>query len=239
MGTVFLVWIPLAVAVAWLYFTSLEKEIAQAREALECCDPEPLLRTSRELAKHFPLETPRTRSVEISLGLSESTALFSMGRDPEGARLLDRLEPWVQTSGGPNRATWLLNRATAALREKNGPQARRFLAEAERTVEAMAPEGRKASVWEAILERYRWQLRFLEKENPAQLLEEVCSWLERPESLRLQVMDHYHAACCLYALGRREEASPHLEFAAEFGGGLEVRRWAADLLKELQRPETP
>ena len=71
-----------------------------------------------------------------------------------------------------------------------------------------------------------------------QLLEEVRSWLERPESLRLQVMDHYHAACCLRALGRTEEACPHLEFAAEFGGGLEVRRRAADLLKELQRPET-
>ena len=79
----------------------------------------------------------------------------------------------------------------------------------------------------------------LEKENPAQLLEEVRSWLERPESLRLQVMDHYHAACCLRALGRTEEARLHLEFAAAFGGGLEVRRWAADLLKELQRPETP
>ena len=125
------------------------------------------------------------------------------------------------------------------MREKNGPQARRFLAEAARTVEAMAPEGRKASAWETILERYRWQLRFLEKEDPAQLLREVCSWLERPESLRLQVMDHYHAACCLHALERTEEARPHLEFAVEFGGGLEVRRQAADLLKQLQRPETP
>lgn len=238
-GTVFLVWIPLAVAVAWLYFTSLEKEIAQAREALERCDPEPLLRTSRELAKHFPLETPRTRSVGISLGLSESTALFSMGRALEAARLLDELEPWVQTSAGPNRATWLLNRAVAALREEDVPRARRFLAEAERTVEAMAPEGRKASGWGTILERYRWQLRFLEKEHPARLLEEVCSWLERPESLRLQVTDHYHAACCLRALGRTEEACPHLEFAAEFGGGLEIRRRAANLLEELRRPETP
>ena len=100
---------------AWLYFTALEKEMKQARDALEHCDPEPLLRTSRELAEGFPLERPRTRSVGISLGLSESTALFSMGRDTEAARLLDRLEPWVQTSGGPNRATWLLNRATAAL----------------------------------------------------------------------------------------------------------------------------
>ena len=161
-GTVFLVWIPLAVAVAWLYFTSLEKEIAQAREALERCDPEPLLRTSRELSKHCPLETPRTRSVGISLGLSESTALFSMGRALEAARLLDELEPWVQTSAGPNRATWLLNRAAAALREEDVPRARRFLAEAERTVEAIAPEGRKASGWGTILERYRWQLRFLE-----------------------------------------------------------------------------
>ena len=124
------------------------------------------------------------------------------------------------------------------MREENGPQARRFLEEAERTVEAMAPEVRKASAWEAALERYRWQLRFLEKEDPAQLLEEVRSRLERPESLRLQVMDHYHAACCLRALGWTEEACPHLEFAAEFGGGLEVRRRAADLLKELQRPET-
>lgn len=207
-GAVLLIWIPLAIAVAWLYFTSLEKEIAQAREALERCDPEPLLRTSRELTEGFPLERPRTRSVGISLGLSESAALFSMGRETEAVRLLDRLEPWVQTSGGPNRATWLLNRATGALREENGPQARRFLEEAERTVEAMAPEVRKASAWEAALERYRWQLRFLEKEDPAQLLEEVRSRLERPESLRLQVMDHYHAACCLRALGRTEEACP-------------------------------
>lgn len=238
-GAVLLIWIPLAIAVAWLYFTALEKEMKQARDALEHCDPELLLRTSRELAEGFPLKRPRTRSVGISLGLSESTALFSMGREAEAARLLDRLEPWVQTSGGPNRATWLLNRVTAALREKNGPRARRFLEEAERTVEAMAPEGRKASAWETILERYRWQLRFLEKEDPAQLLREVCSWLERPESLRLQVMDHYHAACCLRALGRTEEARPHLEFAVEFGGGLEVRRRAADLLKQFQRPETP
>ena len=40
----------------------------------------------------------------ISLGLSESAALFSMGREAEAARLLDRLEPWVQTSGGPERS---------------------------------------------------------------------------------------------------------------------------------------
>lgn len=237
-GAVFLVWIPLAIAVAWLYFTALEKEMNQAQEALERCDPEPLLRTSRELAEHFPLETPRTRSVGISLRLNESTALLSMGRVGEAARLLDELEPWVQTSAGPNRATWLLNRAAAALREEDVPRARQFLEEAERTVEAMAPEDRKASAWEAILGRYRWQLRFLEKEDPAQLLEEVCSWLERPESLRLQVMDHYHAACCLRAMGRTEEACPHLEFAADFGG-LEIRRRAANLLEELRRPETP
>ena len=45
----------------------------------------------------------------ISLGLSESAALFSMGRETEAARLLDR--------------------ATAALREKNGPQVRRQAAD--------------------------------------------------------------------------------------------------------------
>ena len=238
-GAVLLIWIPLAIAVAWLCFIALEKEMNQARNALERCDPEPLLRTSRELAEHFPLETPRTRRVGISLRLSESTALFSMGRVGEAARLLDELEPWVQTSAGPNRATWLLNRAAAALWEEDVPRARRFLEEAERTVEAMAPEGRKASAWKMILGRYRWQLRFLEKEDPARLLEKVRSWLERPESLLLQVTDHYHAACCLRALGRTEEACPHLEFAAEFGGGLEVRRRAANLLEELRRPETP
>ena len=45
-------------------------------------------------------------------------------------------------------------------------------------------------------------------------------------------------AACVPWDGRRKPA-PHLEFAAEFGGGLEIRRQAADLLKEFQRPETP
>lgn len=123
-GTVLLVWIPPAAAVAWLYCTALEKEINLARNALERCDPEPLLRTSRELAEHFPLERSRTQRAGISLRLNESTALLSMGRVGEAARLLDGLEPWVRTSCGPNRATWLLNRAAVALREENGSQAR-------------------------------------------------------------------------------------------------------------------
>ena len=44
-GAVLLIWIPLAIAVAWLYFTALEKEMKQARDALEtatrsrCCGP--------------------------------------------------------------------------------------------------------------------------------------------------------------------------------------------------------
>ena len=58
----------------------------------------------------------------ISLGLSESAALFSMGREAEAARLPDRLEPWAQTSGGPNRATWLLNWAAAAWRSGGRPR---------------------------------------------------------------------------------------------------------------------
>ena len=59
----------------------------------------------------------------ISLGLSESAALFSMGREAEAARLLDRLEPWVQTSGGPNRATWLLNWAAGRGPAEEAPRA--------------------------------------------------------------------------------------------------------------------
>ena len=70
-GAVLLIWIPLAIAVAWLYFTALEKEMKQARDALERCDPEPLLRTSRELAEgkvlYFPcLVSKRRGSGRIS-----------------------------------------------------------------------------------------------------------------------------------------------------------------------------
>ena len=234
-GLMLCCWIPLAVAAAWLRITAMKSEMKRALEALENCDPEPLLHTSRELSDQYPLEKPRTRRNGISLRLNVTTALYAMGRGEETARILDQLEPWVRKTGGQPLATWLLNRMVLSLQEGNCGQAQQFLEEAENVVGAMPPEGRKGSAWEEFLERDRWQLRFQRQENLEGLLQTTLQWLERPETLQYQVTDHYHAACCLRALGRTEEARPHLEFAVKHGGGLEVRRRAEKMLEEMNQ----
>lgn len=236
-GPVLCCWIPLAAAAVWLRITAMRKEMKQELTALENCDPEPLLQTSRELAKQYPLERPRSRRNGISLLLNVTTALYALGRGEEAAQILDQLEPWVRKTGGQYLATWLFNRAALSLREEKCQQAQQFLEEAERVVRSMTSEERKTSAWEELLERARWQLRFQRKEDLAGLLQTTLQWLERPETLQYQVTDHYHAACCLRALGRTEEAQPHLEFAVKHGGGLEIRRRAMKMLEEIQAPD--
>ena len=233
-GLMFCFWIPLAVAAAWLRITAMKSEMKRALGALENCDPEPL-QTSRELAQRNPLERPRTRRNEISLRLNMSTALHALGRGEEADRILDELEPWARKAGGQYLATWLFNHMALSLQEGNCGQAQKFLEEAGTVVRTMTPEDRKASAWEELLERDRWQLRFQRKEDLAGLLQMTLRWLERPESLHLQVTDHYHAACCLQGLGRTEEARPHLEFAVKHGGKLEIRRRAGKMLEEMNQ----
>lgn len=234
-GPLLLCWIPLAIAVAWLRVTAMGKEMKWALSALENCDPEPLLQTSQELAERYPLERPRTRRNGISLRLNMSTALHALGRGEEAAQILDQLEPWVRKTGGQYLATWLFNRMALSVQAGDCLQAQQLLEEAETVVRSMTPEGQKTSAWEELLERDRWQLRFQRKEDLAGLLQTTLHWLERTESLHLQVTDHYHAACCLQGLGRTEEARPHLEFAVEHGGKLEIQRRAEKMLEEMNQ----
>ena len=85
---------------------------------------------------------------------------------------------------------------------------------------------------EAVENRFLWH-RLVTEGGSQELLEGFEKALETASSRLDRVCGHMNIARCLLSMDRREEARPHLEFVAEQGNKLYLRREAQQVLAEL------
>ena len=151
-------------------------------------------------------------------------------RFPPGMRELDRVLFGYERY---DKSTQLLieMEASGVKRRAGKPaDALSYLREAEKKVHRM--EKLPHFMTAAVENRFLWH-RLVTEGGSQELLEAFQKALETASSRLDRVSGHMNIARCLLSMGRREEARLHLEFVAEQGNRLYLRREAQQALAEL------
>ncbi|MDY3281266.1 hypothetical protein [Dysosmobacter sp.] len=207
----------------------LLRELGESGRALtEECDPEPLERTCREIAESRKGGRKTVLLVEVQLLYAD--AVSCLGRFDEAERELDRVLFGYEQYDKSTQLLIEMEASEVKLRAGKPADALSYLREAEKKVHRM--EGLPPFMAASVENRFLWY-RLVTEGGSQELLEAFQKAMETAASRLDRVCGHMNIARCLLSMGRREEARPHLEFAAEQGNKLYLRREAQQALAEL------
>ena len=208
---------------------SLLRELGEAGHALTGeCDPEPLERTCREIADSRKGGKKTILLVEVQL--LYANAVSYLGRFAEAEQELDRVLFGYERYDKSTQLLIEMEASGVKLRAGKPDDALSYLREAEKKVRRM--ENLPPFMTAAVENRFLWY-RLVTEGGSQELLEGFEKALETASSRLDRVSGHMNIARCLLSMDRREEARPHLEFAAEQGNKLDLRREAQQALEEL------
>ena len=207
----------------------LLREMGESGRALtEECDPEPLERTCREIAASRKGAGKTVLLVEVQL--LYANAVSYLGRFDEAERELDRVLFGYERYDKSTQLLIEMEASGVKLRAGKPADALSYLREAEKKVRRM--EGLPPFMTASVENRFLWY-RLVTEGGSQELLKAFQKALETASSRLDRVAGHMNIARCLLSMGRRAEARPHLEFAAEQGNKLYLRQEAQQALAEL------